>query len=188
MAILLEHSAAASFDAYVNSPAFLRGVIDTFGPQLLQSNPGAPRVDARRLFVPPRVARRDGEPRAGLLPEGSPRRSFTADVDPHRAPHDLVVPGAAVPVSRQGPHRDRENRIFSMVLFFNDADAAEWAGGEFVMLSGTDAARKRARRRRTGPSPTTPCSSSTVSARSTASTTSPAARRCTRGRRTSGGG
>ena len=40
MAILLEHSAAwRAFDAYVNSPAFLRGVIDTFGPQLLQNNP-----------------------------------------------------------------------------------------------------------------------------------------------------
>ena len=37
---LLEHSAAwRAFDAYVNSPAFLRGVIDTFGPQLLQNNP-----------------------------------------------------------------------------------------------------------------------------------------------------
>ena len=67
----------------------------------------------------------------------------TADVDPRELHTIWSFQAQPCPSVGKGPHRDRENRIFSMVLFFSDADAAGWAGGEFVMLSGTDAARKR---------------------------------------------
>ena len=36
--------------------------------------------------------------------------------------------------SRRTGMRDRENRLFSLVLYFTDAEAAGWDGGEFRML------------------------------------------------------
>lgn len=147
MAILLEHSAAwRAFDAYVNSPAFLRGVIDTFGPQLLQNNP---ELRHASTLADPASCRHAWHAEMENREQDYYRRdrcspfNRTADVDPRELHTIWSFQAQPCPSVGKGPHRDRENRIFSMVLFFSDADAAGWAGGEFVMLSGTDAARKR---------------------------------------------
>ena len=146
-AILLEHSAAwRAFDAYVNSPAFLRGVIDTFGPQLLQNNP---ELRHASTLADPASCRHAWHAEMENREQDYYRRdrcspfNRTADVDPRELHTIWSFQAQPCPSVGKGPHRDRENRIFSMVLFFSDADAAGWAGGEFVMLSGTDAARKR---------------------------------------------
>ena len=45
----------------------------------------------------------------------------------------------ACPSAGKGAHRDRENRIFSLVIYLTDAEAAGWAGGELIMYAGDSA-------------------------------------------------
>lgn len=146
MAMLLERSAAwREFDAYVNSPSFLQAVIDAFGPQLL---PGNPELHHAALLARSASRRHVWHSEMENGEQLTFRKALcapfnTTPVDPSELHTIWSFQAQRCPTAGKGIHRDRENRIFSLVLFFSDADAAGWKGGEFVMHRGTDCTVQR---------------------------------------------
>ena len=149
MATILENSAAwRLFDDYVNSAEFVDYVVRAFHSKLATSQELL--LDWRILSR--RAARRhvwhsQVESKEDAWYRRSPARPFNQT---HVDPQELFtiwsfqaqrLPPGAVFRPMKGPHRDQENRIFSLVIYFSDGDpsVSGWGGGEFRMHDGNNA-------------------------------------------------
>jgi len=140
MALILARSPAwRLFDKYLNSPEFLSAAIEAFGPQLLPHNPELRR--AADLLGPARqqhVWHSEMENHEADLYRRKRQALFNQTVvDPSQLYTIWSFQAQRCPSVGKGPHRDRENRLFSLVIYFSDASG--WRGGEFVMYNGQSA-------------------------------------------------
>jgi hypothetical protein len=151
MATFLKHSPAwATFDTYLHSRTFIADVLDAFGTQLLRpidsvSGAGVPTYASPELR------------HANLLADPSRRKHVwhseveTGDAELFRRQWHRLFNSTKVDPAElytiwsfqaqrcgtrgKSAHRDRENRIFSLVIYFSDATTVPWTGGELLFCA-----------------------------------------------------
>ena len=146
MATILERSPAwRHFDDYVNSAHFLDYALNAFRDKLATSN----ELLLDWTTLASRTARRHiWHSQIESMEIAWYRRSRDHPFNQTYAdPHELYtiwsfqaqrLPAGAVFKRMKGPHRDQENRILSLVIYFTDGEplASGWSGGEFVFYDG----------------------------------------------------
>lgn len=134
-ALIARSDAWATFDGWINSPAFVETYLELFGPDGEAMGITAEIDPARydRAYIEPRATLTEHATLGEKL--GNITRRFTRGLKP-KAPVDLFtrlditrsLGGYAKP-----PHCDRSNRLCSLIVYFSDAEETGLEGGDLLI-------------------------------------------------------
>ena len=128
--LIARSPAWASFDAYINSPAFVETFQEVFGPDL-------DALGCAITVQPAAYDRAEVEGRETLVPRSPLHeriRGFLSAFRPRRRSTPRLFTRLDIEKSTKGyskpPHCDHENRLGSLILYFTDMKAEGIEGGE----------------------------------------------------------
>ncbi|WP_448578375.1 2OG-Fe(II) oxygenase [Thermaurantiacus sp.] len=133
-ALMARSKAWATFDGWINSPAFVEKYLELFGPDSDEIGLTAEIVPSRydRDYIEPREVMTEATLGTRL---GSVARRLTRGLRSH-GPVDLFT---RLDITRslggyaKAPHCDRENRLCSLILYVSDAEETGLEGGELLV-------------------------------------------------------